>query len=439
MPNPYHIFQERGFIYQCTDDENLPKLFDQERVTAYIGFDATATSFHVGTLVPILALKWLQECGHRPVALVGGGTTMIGDPSGKTEARRMLSRQDIKSNMEGLKQQLARFIRFGPDQALMIDNGDWLLGLNYIDFLRDIGKHFSVNRMLSFESYKMRLETGLTFIEFNYQVLQAYDFLVLYQRERNKLQMGGQDQWGNIVAGSELIRRVTGGQAYGLTFPLLQDPKTGAKFGKTHQGAVWLDPELTSPFDYYQFWRNVEDEELTRLLSLFTFLPMDEVRRLGSLEGNLINRAKEILAYEVTALTHGAKAAEDSMYAAFIKFGAVDPDGRVETSSAAPNRLPEGFQTHSGPDQFGVQAEAVPQTELDRARIESGLSAIDLFTVSGLCKSKGDARRLIRQGGAAVNEIKVDQEDREFTVDDLIEDGLTLKAGKKRYHRLVFV
>ena len=415
MVNPYDIFVERGFVYQCTDESGLKDLFENEQVTAYIGFDATAKSFHVGTLVPIMALKWLQETGHRPVALVGGGTTMIGDPSGKTEARQLLSREDIKKNMEGLRSQLSRYITFGDDQAVMIDNGDWLLELNYIDFLRDIGRHFSVNRMLTAESYKMRLETGLTFIEFNYQILQAYDFLVLYQKLNNKLQMGGQDQWGNIVAGTDLIRRVAGGQAYGLTFPLLQDPKTGAKFGKTHKGAVWLDADLTSPYEFYQFWRNTDDAAVETCLSLFTFLPMPEVRELGSLKGEEINRAKEILAFEATKVTHGEEEA-------------------VKARNAA-----RGVFTSAEDQASGARAlEELPTTVLPLEKLVNGIAAYDLIALSGLAKSKGEARRLIRQGGAYADEKRLDDEELVFTEKDLIDRTVVLRAGKKRYHRVRF-
>ena len=424
MDNPYHILKDRGFIYQCTDDEELPKLFEQERVTAYVGFDATADSFHVGNLVPIMALSWLQKTGHRPISLVGGGTTMVGDPSGKTEARQLLSREDIYRNMAGQKEQFRLFIDFEDEKALMIDNGDWLMSLNYIEFLRDIGKHFSVNRMLAAESYKMRLETGLTFIEFNYMLLQAYDFLVLYQQKGNKLQMGGQDQWGNIVAGIDLIRRVEGGQAFGLTFPLLMDPKTGAKFGKTHAGAVWLSPDKTSPYDFFQFWRNTDDQLVEKCLGLFTYLPMDEVRRLASLDGGLINRAKEILAYEVTALVHGPEEAAKALAASIQTFGAADPKGQVETSSGASEIKPDG-------------EEELPTTSLDPGRLAAGITGPDLFIEAGLVKSKGEARRLIRQGGAYVNGVRLDQEDQTFTTADLEDGALVLRAGKKRYHRLV--
>ncbi len=424
MVNPYDLFVDRGFIYQCTDEENLPKLFEQERVTAYVGFDATADSLHVGHLTPIMALAWLQRLGHRPVAIVGGGTTMIGDPSGKTEARQMLSPEDIRRNMEGLKSQLARFMVFSDDNALMIDNGEWLLGLNYIEFLRDIGKYFSVNRMLAAESYKMRLETGLTFIEFNYMVLQAYDFLVLNKQHGCRLQMGGQDQWGNIVSGIDLIRRVNSSQAFGLTFPLLQDPKTGTKFGKTHAGAVWLNADKTSPYDFFQFWRNTDDQIVEKCLGLFTFLPMDEVRSLGRLEGGLINRAKEILAYEVTANNHGHEEAAKAYLASVQAFGSADPEGVVNTSS----RIAEVATDRS---------EDLPTTVISAGDLSQGVAVPDLFIMSGLVNSKGEARRLIRQGGAYVNDERIDTEDRVFTSADLKDQAFVLRAGKKRYHRLL--
>ena len=426
MENPYLVFKERGFIYQCTDEEELVKLFDNEQVTAYVGFDATADSLHVGHLIPIMALAWLQKTGHRPIGLVGGGTTMIGDPSGKTEARQLLSSEQILLNMEGLKTQLSRFIDFSNGKALMINNGDWLLNLNYIEFLRDIGRHFSVNRMLAAESYKARLDTGLTFIEFNYMLLQAYDFLKLYQKHTNRLQMGGQDQWGNIVAGIDLIRRVDSASAYGLTFPLLQDPKTGAKFGKTHAGAVWLDANKTSPHDFYQFWRNTDDSVIEKLLGLFTFLPMDEVRRLGGLEGNLINRAKEILAFEATAINHGREEASKAYLASVKTFGSADPEGVVETSSLIAELKVD-------------REEELPTLTLPLAELDSGnLTVLDLFVLSGLSKGKGEARRLVRQGGAYVNDQRIDDEIKIFSRPDLKDDAFILRAGKKRYHRIVF-
>jgi tyrosyl-tRNA synthetase len=326
--------------------------------------------------------------------------------------------------MEGLKTQLSGYMEFGEDKALMIDNGDWLLDLNYIEFLRDIGRHFSVNKMLAAESYKARLETGLTFIEFNYMLLQSYDFLVLYQRLGNKLQMGGQDQWGNIVAGIDLIRRMTGGQAYGLTFPLLQDPKTGAKFGKTHSGAVWLDGQKTGPWDFFQFWRNTDDAMVEKCLGLFTFLPMDEVRALGRLEGVQINRAKEILAYEVTALRHGHEEAAKAFLASIRTFGASDPEGHIPTSSAVAGLTLEN-------------EEDLPAVTVPKARFAEGIQAIECFVLAGLTKSKGEARRLVRGGGAWAGGRRIDDEEQGLTLADLTENALVLRAGKKRYGRIL--
>lgn len=299
MTHVLDVLQERGFLEQTTGEEEVRELLAAP-TTCYIGFDPTASSFHVGHLLPIMALAHMQRAGHRPIALVGGGTAMIGDPSGKTEMRKLLTRDEIEENARGLKAQLARFLDFDRG-AMLLNNADWLLGLNYIEFLRDIGVHFSVNRMLAAESYRQRLETGLNFIEFNYMLLQAYDFLHLFQRYGCRLQMGGNDQWGNIVAGVELIRRVEGAAAHGITFPLLTTA-SGAKMGKTAQGAVWLDPERTSPYDFYQYWINTEDPDVERFLGLFTFLPMEEVRELGRLEGARIREAKEVLAFEVTKL-----------------------------------------------------------------------------------------------------------------------------------------
>ncbi len=303
MRNVLDTFEERGFVEQVTDREELLKALG-DPTTCYIGFDPTASSLHVGSLVPIMSLAHMQRAGHRPIALVGGGTTLVGDPSGKTEMRRLMSREEINRNAEGIKKQLSRFLDFSLEKALMLNNADWLVGLNYIEFLRDIGRHFSVNRMLAAESYKVRLESGLSFIEFNYMLLQAYDYWHLFKHYQCRLQMGGNDQWGNILAGADLIRRMEGEVVHALTFPLITT-SSGIKMGKTHKGAVWLDPELTSPYDYYQYWINQDDKDVERFLALFTFLPMEEVRRLGSLMGEGIREAKEVLAFEATALCHG--------------------------------------------------------------------------------------------------------------------------------------
>ncbi len=422
MENLYNILTERGFVYQCTDEDALRELLDRESIKIYIGFDPTAESLQAGNLIPIMSLAWAQRAGHVPIAIVGGGTAMVGDPSGKTEMRQMLTLKQIRQNQEGLKKQLSRYITFEEDRALMINNADWLLDLKYVDFLRDIGRYFSINRMLAAESYRSRLETGLSFIEFNYMLLQAYDFLHLYQTHHCQLQMGGQDQWGNIVAGIDLIRRLNGKTAYGLTFPLLMN-SANEKFGKTAAGTVWLDGDKTSPYEFYQFWRNCTDDEVGRLLGLFTFLPMEEVKTLASLDGTLINRAKEILAYEATAITHGPELARTAYLTSINTFGQADPSGRVETSSGIKE----------------IEADVsvdIPQTGIPAVELEAGRTAANLFLLAGLAKSKGEARRLIRGGGAYINDQRVDSEDQVITSTDLKDKALILRAGKKRYHRL---
>ncbi|MDR1606993.1 MAG: tyrosine--tRNA ligase [Deltaproteobacteria bacterium] len=427
--NVYQTLRERGFTYQTTDETALSELFDRETVTAYIGFDLTADSLHVGHLLPLMALSWLDRAGHRPIALIGGGTTMVGDPSGRNQARHLLSLETILANQASIRPQMARFLTLEPDgQALLLNNADWLMELNYISFLRDIGRHFSVNRMLTADCYKSRLEAGLSFLEFNYMLMQAYDFLVLREKQGNKLQMGGQDQWGNIVAGVELIRRVTGGDAYGVTLPLLVDPRTGEKFGKTNAGAVWLSPERTSVYDFYQFWRNIDDQETGRLLALFTYLPLPECQNLARCPGNLINRAKEILAYEVTSLCHGHEAAGTAFLASIKAFGAADPEGQVVTSS----RLAE----------LGTDLAAhLPTLTLAQAEV-AGLDLATLFVKADLAGSKSEARRLIRQGGAYANNVALEATQDSALVSELswLATGqVTLRAGKKRYKIVKFV
>jgi len=426
--NTYQVLAERGFIYQCTDEKGLIELFDKEVVTAYVGFDITADSLHVGHMLPMMALSWLDRTGHRPITLMGGGTSMIGDPSGRTEGRQMMTRETILKNMEGIRPQAAKFLSlYQGGRALMLDNSEWLMNLNYLEFLRDIGKHFSVNRMLAAESYRSRLEQGLTFMEFNYMVMQAYDFLHLFNKEGNKLQMGGQDQWGNIVAGTDLIRRVAGGEAYGATIPLLLDPKTGAKFGKTNAGAVWLDKNKTSVFDFYQFWRNTDDQQTASLLNLFTFLPLEETRYLGALGGNLVNRAKEILAYEITAMCHSPEEAAQAYLASIRTFGAADPAGEVKTSSAVAALTMDDALSD------------IPTVKVKLAALEEAVCA-DLFVLAGLVDSKGEARRLIRQGGAYLNESQVGEKAENEPVKGatwLAAGELTLRAGKKRYKKIL--
>ncbi len=406
MSSVYDILKERGFVEQVSDDAKVRAMLEKS-VTCYIGFDPTSDSFHAGSLVPIMALAHMQRHGHRVLAVVGGGTAMIGDPSGKTELRQLVSKERIDANAEGLKRQLAHFLDFSGGGALMVNNADWLRPLNYIEFLRDIGRHFSVNKMLTAESCRMRLESGLNFIEFNYMLLQAYDYLELYRRHGCTLQMGGNDQWGNILAGADLIRRVERGEAEALTFPLLTTA-TGAKMGKTEKGAVWLDPKRTSPYEYYQYWINADDRDVGRFLALFTFLPMDEVRRLSSLAGEELREAKEILAVEATKMNHGEDEALKAREASKALFSG---EGDVDESS-------------------------VPTVEMDRRRFEEGIPAFALFADAGLVKTRGEARRLIAQGGGYVNGRRVDAAEETITAADLKDGALMLRAGKKKYARI---
>ncbi|MDR2339791.1 MAG: tyrosine--tRNA ligase [Deltaproteobacteria bacterium] len=429
--NAYRTLQERGFFYQVTDEAALLELFGKGRVTAYIGFDSTADSLHVGHLLPLMALSWLARTGHRPIALLGGGTSMVGDPSGRKEARKILSLSDIRAFSDGIRPQLMRFIGLAEGRGILRDNADWLANLNYIEFMRDIGRHFSVNRMLTAESYRARLEgAGLSFLEFNYMVMQAYDFLVLFRNEGCSVQMGGQDQWGNILAGIELIRREEGGSAHGVTMPLLIDPRTNEKFGKTNSGAVWLSKGRTAVYDFYQFWRNVDDQECGRLLLLFTFLPKEECRGLSVLPGRLINRAKEILAYEVTQLCHGHGEAREAYLASLSAFGPADPKGEVRTSSLVADLAPAADAPQSG----------LPTMEIGRSELES-LDLAGLFAKAGLASSKSEARRLIRQGGAYLGDCQVPGTGEGLPVKGMpwLDGGeVTLRFGKKR-HRVVRV
>ncbi len=404
MKNAYDVLKERGFIEQVSSEEGLRAALEQP-LTCYVGYDPSAASLHVGHLCTIMALAHLQQHGHRPIVIVGGGTGMIGDPSGRTEMRQLLSEEQIGKNLAALQEQIGRFVDFTGGRALMRNNADWLRDLRYIDFLRDVGRHFSVNRMLAAESYRSRLEEGLSFLEFNYQLLQAYDFLHLYQEYGCRLQMGGNDQWGNILAGVDLIRRMDGGEAFALTLPLLTTA-SGAKMGKTAQGAVWLDAERLSPFDFYQFWVNVEDADVARFLRIFTFLPLDEIERLGRLEGADVRQAKEVLAFEVTRNTHGAEAAEAAKESARKLFGG------------------------------GGLAADVPTTEVDEGLLQEGVPVAELFERAGLVRSRSEARRLIEQGGAYLNEEPVETIDRVVTAEDLRDGSVLLRAGKKRYRRV---
>ncbi|WP_353640946.1 tyrosine--tRNA ligase [Mesorhizobium sp. WSM2239] len=398
---------ERGFIHQTSDDAGLDRLFATETVTAYIGFDATAKSLHAGSLIQIMMLHWLQRTGHRPIALMGGGTSMIGDPSFKDEARKLLTPADIEDNLAGIRRNFAPYLNFGdgPGDALMINNADWLMEINYVNFLRDVGRHFSVNRMLAFDSVKMRLdrEQSLSFLEFNYMILQAYDFVELYKRFGCRLQMGGSDQWGNIVNGIDLGRRMEDASLFALTTPLLTT-SSGAKMGKTASGAVWLDPEMLSVYDFWQYWRNTEDADVGRFLKLYTTLPMDEIARLQALGGSEVNEAKKILATEITALLHGREAA-----------------GRA--SETARKTFEEG-----------VTADTLPTVEIGRDVLEAGIGILSLFVTAGLASSNGEARRHIQGGAVRLNDQPVADERRMVTQADLTADGVVkLSFGKKKH------
>jgi tyrosyl-tRNA synthetase len=405
--NVFDILKSRGFVAQATDEDAIRKKFTEEEVVFYIGYDGSADSLHAGSLVTIMAMMHLQRAGHRPIGLAGGGTTMIGDPSGKTEMRQMLTKETIDANAQKLHAQLNYYLHFDQGKAIAENNAKWLLDLNYVTFLREIGRHFSVNRMLAAEAYKQRLEKGLSFIEFNYQLLQAYDYLELYRRHNCTLQMGGDDQWGNILAGVDLIRRVEGVTVHAITYPLLTTAG-GAKMGKTAEGAVWLDAQKLSPYDYYQYWINCDDRDVEKLLKTFTFLPLDEIERLAALQGAEIREAKRVLAYEATVITHGeaeAKAAEAGAKAAFSS---------------------------------GGDADEMPTTTLPHARLENGLGVLEIFTEVGLTKSRGEARRMVQQGGIYINDQRVEAVDKTLAPNDLADNSIMLRAGKKKYHRLVF-
>ena len=404
------ILQERGYIHQCTDFGGLDALAEREKVTAYVGYDATADSLHVGHLVSIMMLRWLQETGHKPIVLMGGGTTKVGDPSGKDESRQLLGDAEIGANIAAIRRVFERFLTFGEggNEAVMVNNADWLDELAYIPFLRDVGRHFTINRMLTFDSVKLRLdrEQPLTFLEFNYMILQAYDFMELARRQGCRLQMGGSDQWGNIVNGIELARRIHGQELFGLTTPLITTAG-GQKMGKTAAGAVWLNPNRLPAYDYWQFWRNTEDADVGRFLKLFTLLPLDEVARLEALQGQELNEAKKVLAGEATALCHGRDAAEAA-------------------AETARRTFEEG----------GLGAD-LPSVTVSSAELEEGIPAFLLFTQSGLTQSNGEARRLIKGGGARLNDLRIEDENRQLRLEDLGAEGIAkLSAGRKK-HALV--
>ena len=401
MANVFDTLKERGFIAQCTNEKELRELFDKERVTFYIGFDPTADSLHAGHFIALMAMAHMQRAGHRPICLVGGGTGTVGDPTGRTDMRKMLTDEDIEHNCECFKKQIARFIDFSDGKAIMVNNGDWLRKLNYIDFLRDVGACFTVNRMLAAEAYKQRWEKGLTFLEFNYMVMQAYDFLELNRRYGCKLEMGGDDQWSNIIAGVELNRRKNNVAVYGLTNKLLTK-SDGKKMGKTAGGALWLDAEKTSPYEFYQYWRNVDDADVEKCLSLLTFLPMEEVHRLSSLEGSAINEAKTVLAYEVTKIVHGEEEANKAKKAAEALFGGAGNTQDMPTVAA-----------------------------------ETGKKLLDVLTAGKVFASKSEGRRLIQQNGLSLNDAKVTDVDYILQESDFKDGEAIVKKGKKKYFKLV--
>ena len=398
------ILKERGFLHQLTHEDEIAELLAKEKITFYIGFDPTADSLHVGHFLGMMVMAHMQRAGHRPICLIGGGTAMVGDPSGKTDMRKMMTMETIRHNGECFKKQMRRFIDFNEDKALMVNNADWLLQLNYVGMLRDVGASFSVNRMLTAECYKQRLERGLTFLEFNYMIMQAYDFLELHRQTGCVMQMGGADQWSNILAGADLIRRKESKPAYGLTFTLLTT-SDGRKMGKTEKGALWLDPEKTSPYDFYQYWRNVDDADVQKCLALLTFLPMAEVRRLGALKDQEINTAKKVLAYEVTQLVHGKEEADKAQQAAEALFGGA---GALDN---------------------------VPTVSISREMVGSKL--VDVLAAAGIFASKGEGRRLIQGGGLYVADGKVADPEAVLGADVFEGDSVLIRKGKKSYHRLV--
>ncbi len=405
MENIFDVLKERGYIEQCTHEDEIRELLGKEKITFYIGFDPTADSLHIGHFIQIMVMSLMQRAGHRPIALMGGGTTMIGDPSGKTDMRKMLTQDQIMHNAENFKKVFKKFLSFEDDKAIIVNNADWLLNLNYIEFLREVGVHFSVNRMLAAECYQSRMERGLTFLEFNYMIMQSYDFLRLNEKYNCIMEFGGNDQWSNIIGGVELIRRKTGKNAYGMTFKLLVNSE-GKKMGKTEKGALWLDPEKTSPYEFYQYWRNIDDADVEKCLSLLTFLPMEEVRSLTRHKDERMNTAKEVLAYEVTKLIHGEDEAHKAQNAARALFTQ------------------------------GVSDDNMPSTPVSADEISEGIDIVSLLIKCGIASSKSEARRLIAQGGITVDGNKIDMPDMLITEEDFEEGSLIIRKGKKIYHKV---
>ena len=404
----FEELQERGLIAQMTDEEEIKELINSGKAVFYIGFDPTADSLHVGHFMALCLMKRLQMAGNKPIALIGGGTAMIGDPSGKTDMRKMMTQETIQHNCECFKKQMSRFIDFSDGKALMVNNADWLMNLNYVDFLREVGANFSVNRMLTAECYKQRLERGLSFLEFNYMIMQSYDFFSLYQKYGCNLQFGGDDQWSNMLGGTELIRRKLGKDAYAMTINLLLN-SDGKKMGKTEKGAVWLDPEKTSPYDFFQYWRNVNDADVIKCLKMLTFLPMDEINELAKLEGSELNKAKEILAFELTKLVHGEEEAQKALDGARALFS-----NKADTDN-------------------------MPSTELSAEDFADGkIGLLDLLAKTKLVPSKAEARRLIQQGGISVDDIKITDVKAELSTSENFSKGyVVIKKGKKVFHKAI--
>ena len=401
----YEELQARGLIAQVTDEPLIRDLINNGKATFYIGFDPTADSLHVGNFMALCLMKRLQEAGNKPIALIGGGTAMIGDPSGRNDMRSMMTKETINHNVECFKKQMSRFIDFSDDKALLVNNADWLLDLNYVDLLREVGPHFSVNRMLTAECYKQRMEKGLSFLEFNYMIMQSFDFYTLYQKYGCNLQFGGDDQWSNMLGGTELIRRKLGKDASAMTITLLLNSE-GKKMGKTQKGAVWLDPEKTSPYEFFQYWRNVDDADVIKCLKMLTFLPLSEIEKMENWEGSQLNEAKEILAYELTALVHGKEEAEKARESARSVFGAGD-------------------------------ASNMPTATVDDDCFKDGeVDLITLLVAGGLCQTRSDARRNIEQGGVTVNGEKETDFKKTYTKDNF-GDGIVIKRGKKNFKKLV--
>lgn len=422
MGNVFKVLEQRGFIQQTTHEKLMETL--ERPITCYAGFDPTADSIHAGHLLPIMLLAHFQRAGHRPIAVIGGATAMVGDPSGKDKMRSMLSPEDIGKNIGGMKQQIERFIDFKDDKALMLNNATWLKDVNYINFLRDIGVHFSVNRMLTADCFKLRMEkeTGLSFLEFNYMLLQAYDFLMLFRQYHCVLQVGGDDQWSNILAGADLVRRVEQQEAFGLTHPLITT-STGAKMGKTEKGAIWLDEHKCPVNDFYQYWRNTDDRDVCRFLKFFTFRELDDIAEMTAASGEGLNRAKRVLAYDITRTIHGPAKARAALLAEKEVFGIPENDWNyIKAKAALDDTMPV--------------SSALPASRIARRELEGGVSLVRLLADVGLAGSLSEARRLIRQGGIYINRQRQDDTERRVTGTDVEEGRIELRSGKKKYHVL---